>query len=131
MISIKTNDPGHDWVQLRVSGMMKPFVTVDPRRVSLRGRVGAEISQTVRIIGETEENFSIRKVSAVRGADVECFLEKIKDPAKKGYLLHVKNTRQRPGRYYDSIHLETDRKHIGRITIAVSGIIEPADQGEP
>ncbi|MCF8026538.1 MAG: hypothetical protein K9J79_10090 [Desulfobacteraceae bacterium] len=125
-VSAETNDPKHEWLQLRVSGRMKPYITVEPRRVSLRGRTGEEISQTVRIIREAGEPFSISKVSAVRGVDVKYELEEIKDSGKKGYALHIKNTRQRPGRYHDSIHVETDSERIGRITIAVSGIIQPA-----
>ncbi|MFW6011003.1 MAG: hypothetical protein ACOC8Q_00665 [Desulfosalsimonas sp.] len=106
---------------------MEPYVTVEPRRVKLRGRVDEEISRQVRIVPETDDPFGIRKVSAVRGTDIVWELEEISDSGKKSYVLHIKNSRNKPGRYYDSIHLKTESERIGRITIPVSGIIQAAE----
>lgn len=97
-----------------------------PKRVNLRGRVGEEISRQVKIVPKTDEPFSIRKVSAVRGKDIVWELEEVSDSGEKSYVLHIKNSRKKPGRYYDSIHLETESERLKRITIPVSGIIQPA-----
>lgn len=126
---METNDRRQPWLRLRVSGKVKPYITIEPRRVNLRGRVGEKISETVRVIRETDEPFNIRDVSVVRGVDIAWELEEIQNSGKKGYALHIENTRQRPGKYYDSIHLETDSEKVGKITIAISGIIHPAEDG--
>ncbi|MFO7931868.1 MAG: hypothetical protein ACQETG_09685 [Thermodesulfobacteriota bacterium] len=127
-VSVKTNDQARQWLRLRVSGEVEPYVTVEPRRVNLRGTAGEEVSQTVKIIKETDDPFDIRDVSAVRGENIELTLEKTEESGKKGYTLLVKNTRKKPGRYHDSIHLETDSERMSRITIAVSGIIESREE---
>lgn len=126
-VSVKTNDQARQWLRLRVSGKVEPYVTVEPRRVNLRGAAGGEVSQTVKIIKETDEPFEIREVSAVRGENIELTLEETEESGRKGYALHVKNTRKKPGRYYDSIHLETDSERMNRITISVSGIIQAGE----
>ncbi|MFW6080495.1 MAG: hypothetical protein ACOC7W_01185 [Desulfosalsimonas sp.] len=127
-VSVETNDRAQPWLRLRVSGKVEPYVTVEPRRVNLRGKAGEDISTTVKVLRETQEPFKIREVSMVRGEYIDCTLEEIEDSGKTGYLMHVKNTRKKPGRYYDSIHLETDSERMSRITIAVSGIIQPREE---
>ncbi|MFP4194101.1 MAG: hypothetical protein ACLFRO_04085 [Desulfobacterales bacterium] len=124
---LETNDSVQPKLRLRVTGKVEPYVTVEPRCVNLRGAAGEKISETVRILSQTKEALSTMEVSAVRGNDIVYELEEIKDSGEKGYLLHVKNIREKPGRYYDSIHLETDSERIGRITIPVSGIIQSAE----
>jgi adenine-specific DNA methylase len=39
------------------------------------------------------------------------------------YEIHIQNIRQTPGRYYESIHLQTDSKFSPDITIRVFGFI--------
>ncbi|MFP4159740.1 MAG: hypothetical protein ACLFQ9_05140 [Desulfobacterales bacterium] len=121
---MKTNDQARQRLRLRVSGKVEPYVTVEPRRVNLRGTAGEEISRTVKITRETDEPFDIREVSAVRGENIELTLEETEESGRKVYTLLVENTREKPGRYHDSIHLETDSDRMDRITIAVSGIIQ-------
>ncbi|MFP3998455.1 MAG: hypothetical protein ACLFUN_01310 [Desulfobacterales bacterium] len=113
---------------MRVSGRVEPYISVEPGRVNLRGRAGDEISETVRIFPETDETFHVLEVSAARGSDIELELDEIKESGKNGYVLHVRNTRKKPGRYYDSIRLRTDSKRMENITIAVSGIIQAQEQ---
>ncbi|MFW6335284.1 MAG: DUF1573 domain-containing protein, partial [Desulfosalsimonas sp.] len=126
-VILETNDSVQPKLRLRVTGKVEPYVTAEPRRVNLRGAAGEKISETVRILSQTKEALSTMEVSAVRGNDIVYELEEIKDSGEKGYLLHVKNIREKPGRYHDSIHLETDSERIGRITIPVSGIIQSAE----
>lgn len=113
---------------MAVSGQVKHYVKIEPRRVKLSGTAGSKIKETVEIIPQTEDSFHIRKVSAVRGTDIECRLEETEVSGRKAYVLHVENKRKEPGRFYDSIHLETDSDLIDRITIAVSGYIRPAGE---
>ncbi len=94
----------------------------------LRGRAGEKISETVRIIPQTDDPFHIREVSAIRGVDVRYRLEEIEESGKKGYALHLENRRKTPGRYHDSIHVKTDSDVAETITIAVGGLILPPEQ---
>lgn len=114
-----------------ISGQVKPYITVEPRRVVLRGRAGEKISETVRIIPQTDDPFHIREVSAIRGVDVGYTLEALEESGKRGYALHLENRRKTPGRYHDSIKLETDSDVAETITIAVGGVIlAPGKQKE-
>ena len=106
---------------------MAAYVTVAPRRLVLKGKAGDRIAETVRIIPETDEPLTITKVSAVRGVDFDYTLEQIELAEKQIYALRVENKRKEPGRYYDTIELQTDSDVIGSIPVVVSGIIRPAD----
>lgn len=99
-----------------------------PRRLILKGRAGEPIAETVRIIPETDEPLTITKVSAVRGVDFDYTLEPVKMSDKTIFALRVENKRQKPGRYYDTIHLQTDSEVIRSFSIVVSGVILPADE---
>ncbi|MBS3809287.1 MAG: hypothetical protein KGY38_03910 [Desulfobacterales bacterium] len=123
---METNDSSQPWLRMAVSGRVRHYVKIEPRRVKLSGTAGMEIKETVEITPQTEDPFHIRKVSTVRGTDIECRLEEIEVSGRKAYVLHVENTRKEPGRFYDSIHLATDSDLVNRITIAVSGYIQPA-----
>ncbi|MGM0452012.1 MAG: hypothetical protein ACQERN_02450 [Thermodesulfobacteriota bacterium] len=124
-VTVMTNDPKHPAVGLKITGQVKAFARIEPRRVSLVGTEGDVAEKTVRIIPKTEKPFQVVKVRAMRGSDISYRLEAIRDAGEKGYALHVKNTRSRPGRYYDKIFLETDSKIAETIPIIVSGHIRP------
>lgn len=94
----------------------------------LRGRAGEKISETVRIIPQTDDPFHIRDVSAIRGVDVRYTLEEVEESGKKGYALHLENRRKTPGRYHDSIHVKTDSDVAETITIAVGGVILASEE---
>ncbi|MBS3732791.1 MAG: hypothetical protein KGY42_07780 [Desulfobacterales bacterium] len=94
----------------------------------MRGRAGEKISETVRIIPQTDDPFHIRDVSAIRGVDVRYTLEEVEESGKKGYALHLENRRKTPGRYHDSIHVKTDSDVAETITIAVGGVILASEE---
>ncbi|MFP3980277.1 MAG: hypothetical protein ACLFUY_02700 [Desulfobacterales bacterium] len=113
-----------------ISGKVKPYITVEPRRVVLRGSAGEKVSETVRIIPQTDDTFHIRDVSAVRGKDVRYTLEEVEESGKKGYALYLENRKKTPGRYHDSIHVKTDSDVAERITIPVAGVITASEDQE-
>ncbi len=129
-IRVDTNDPENSRLLMRVSGKVAAYITVEPRRLVLKGKAGQAIAQTVRIIPETDDPLTITKVSAVRGEDFDYFLEKIELSGKQIYALRVENTRQEPGRYYDTIHLSTDSDAVNTISVVVAGVIQPADKDD-
>ena len=94
----------------------------------MRGRAGEKISETVRIIPQTDDPFHIRAVSAIRGVEVRYTLEELEESGKKGYALHLENRRKTPGRYHDSIHVKTDSDVAETITIPVGGVILAPEQ---
>lgn len=124
---METSDPENPQLQLRIYGKVKAYVTVSPRRVILKGRQGEDIAQTVKIMPETDKGLNIIRVSAARGVDMAYRLDQIRENGKKGYALHVENRRDKPGRFYDTIFLKTDSSVAGTISIAVSGLLRPAE----
>lgn len=124
-ITVKTNDPEHTRLVLKITGRVKAFVQIQPRRVSLIGTQGRAIEKSVRIIPKVEDGFKVVSVRAMRGTDISYRLETIQVSGQKAYALHVKNKRQRPGRYYDKIFLKIDSRIADTIPIIVSGHIRP------
>ncbi|MFO7859723.1 MAG: hypothetical protein R6U41_00730 [Desulfosalsimonas sp.] len=100
-------------------------MTVSPRRVILKGRQGESIAQTVKIFPQTDKGLNITRLSAARGVDIDYRLDQIRENGKKGYVLHVENRRDKPGRFYDTLFLKTDSDVAGTISIVVSGLLRP------
>lgn len=129
-IKVDTSDPENPQLELKIYGKVKPYVTVSPRRVILKGRQGESIAQTVKIFPETDEGLNITGLSAARGVDIDYRLSQIRENGKNGYALHVENQRDKPGRFYDTVFLKTDSDVAGTISIVVSGLLRPAGPGK-
>ena len=129
-ITVKTNTPGQPVFHLTVSGNVENFVTIVPKRVTLRGFFGDKIKSTVKIIPEKKYPFKISDVKAINGKYIHYTLEKNKSSEKMEYVLTVENLKNDKGRYFDTIKLTTDSKLRPEIKIYVYGYISdrPANQ---
>ncbi len=123
-IHVDTNDPNHAGIELKISGDIKTFATVIPKSVFFNGKVGESLSQVVKIIPETPEPFKILKITALKGEDFKQTLQEIKKSDKIFYELTIENTRQTPGRYFDTISVITDRSDQTPLSIYVRGNIQ-------
>lgn len=116
---------------LRITGRVESFVRVEPERVTLNGQVGEPVSETVRIIPQSDKPFEVVRVHALRGTDIAYELETIEVDGKKAYALHVRNNKKTAGRYYDKIFLKIDSDVVDSIPIIVSGNIAPGAGEKP
>jgi len=126
--TVITNDPENGEIRLRVSGTVKKFATIKPKRVLFKGFVGEELEQRVTIIPETSEPFKILRVSAMQGAEIRHELKQIEVSGRPAYELKIIFTKDKPGRYYNRLSLITDRSAHGPLTIIVSSHIREKEE---
>ena len=110
-------------LHLTVSGKVENFVTIVPKRATLRGFPGDKIKSTVKIIPEKKYPFGISDVTATNGKYIRYSLEKNKSSETMEYVLTVENLKNDAGRYFDTIKLKTDSKIRPEIKIYVYGYI--------
>lgn len=120
---VKTNAPNNQTIYLRIMGNVKNFVTIVPKRVTLRGFTDSPITATVKIIPEKEYPFKIAEVKAIDGKNIHLDLKKNNGPEKEEYVLTVENLKKDKGRYFDTIKLTTDSKIRPEIKIHVYGYV--------
>jgi hypothetical protein len=99
------------------------FVTLVPKRVTLRGYEGNQLVTTVKIIPEEKYPFKIVGSEALFGNNIGYKIEETKSAKKIEYLLTVENLKKDKGRYYDTISLKTDSKIRPLIKVRVNGYI--------
>lgn len=108
---------------LTVTGNVDKFVTIDPKRISLRGVAGNRIKSIVRIVPEEKYPFKITESQASNGKNIRFKLQKLNNTKKEEYMLLVENLKKDKGRYVDTIKLKTDSKIKPEIKIYVYGYI--------
>lgn len=111
---------------MRIKGTVEKFVTIDPKRIKLKGKPGEQLKMSAEIIPEKKYPFKIIAGKAKKGEFIDFKLEEAED--RKKYLLTVENQKKDEGRYFDSIVLKTDSKIRPELTIRVFGeIVKPKD----
>ncbi len=127
-ITVKTNDPKQPIHYLIVAGNIERFVTLVPKRVSLRGYEGKQMVSTVKIIPEEKYPFKIVGSEALFGNNIRFKIEATKTSKRTEYVLTVENLKKDKGRYYDTISLKTDSKIRPLIKVRVNGYILAKDR---
>ena len=122
------NDPGRRRVDLRVRGKVEMFAHFTSRSLVLRGRVGDKIVSEVVINQRPEYRFKIINVTARNGRDIKYHVEQMIGTNPAVYTLTVENRKTTPGRYFDTIYLQTDNSIHPKIGINVTGIIQAQPQ---
>ena len=123
--SVYTNDKNRSRMDLAMSGQVEKFVTIRPKHVNLRGYTGDSIKALVSIIPEEKYPFKILKISAKDGKNIKFQVDEVETSANGAYELKVENLKPNPGRYYDTIFLETDSKIRPKISVRVYGNLRP------
>jgi hypothetical protein len=113
---------------LTVAGNIERFVTLVPKRVSLRGYEGKPMVSTVKIIPEEKYPFKIVGSEALFGNNIRFKIEETKTSKRTEYVLTVENLKKDKGRYYDTISLKTDSKIRPLIKVRVNGYILDKDR---
>lgn len=120
---VYTNDKSRPQQDLVISGQVENFATIRPQSVSLRGYVGDSIKGMISIIPEKKYPFKILNAKAQSGKNVNVQLDETTNSNGTAYELKVENLRQKSGRYYDTIILETDSKIRPELNVRVYGYL--------
>ena len=123
--SVYTNDKNRPQMDLTISGQVEKFVTIRPKHINLRGYTGDSIKALVSVIPEKKYPFKILKISAKDGKNIKFQVDEVETSANGAYELKVENLKPNPGRYYDTIFLETDSKIRPKISVRVYGNLRP------
>ena len=99
------------------------IASIQPRRLTLNGSARETIKESVKIIPNDKYPFSITGVKPRDGKNIKWELREAEESGKKIYILTVENLKKEKGRYYDTINLKTDSKHLAEIRIIVSARI--------
>ncbi|MBF0574119.1 MAG: DUF1573 domain-containing protein [Desulfamplus sp.] len=121
-ITVTTNDPQAPTKKLKISGSVETLVNIFPKRVMLLGNVSQDIEMVVKIAPIAKYPFIIKSVKINDGTNINVNLKESNLPIGSWDII-VKNTRQKDGRYFDKILLNTDSNIIPEITINVYGNI--------
>lgn len=122
-IAIQTNDPQRPQINLTIEGKVVQFVTIDPKIIILKGDIGNEVLNSIRIIPEKKYPFNILQVHTEKKQNFRYRLSLFNKDGQEGYLLTAWNIKKYAGRYVDAIYLETDNDIGPLIRIPVFGNI--------
>jgi len=117
------NDPKRRRVDLRLKGKVEKFANLTSRDIVLRGKAGDKIVAELVINQRREYPFKVVNITARKGRDIEFRLDQMVGTKPVVYTLTVENKKSTPGRYFDTIFLQTDSSIHPKIGINVTGII--------
>ncbi len=106
-----------------IAGTVEQVVTIEPRRIVLRGAMGKPIIKTVKITPNGKYSFRIVEAKADQGKNIRYTLDELKGSGGTVYVLTVENLLQSKGNYSDIIRLKTDSQIQPMISLMVSGNI--------
>ena len=122
------NDPKRRRVNLRVKGKVERFAHFTSRSIVLRGQAGDKIVSELVINQRLEYPFKVLNITARNGRDIKYQLERKVGTQPAVYTLTVENKKSTPGRYFDTIYLQTDSSIHPKIAINVTGVILAAQK---
>lgn len=123
-VIVTLDDIKHSPIVLTISGDVKSFAYIIPKRVVLKGASDKKIEKEVVILPRKEYPFRITSIHARYGRYIKYKLREIRKGSRStGYRLIVRNVAKIKGRYSDRIYLKTDSKIKPVIEIRVYGDI--------
>jgi hypothetical protein len=111
-------------MQVGVTGMVEIFAEIRPERVIFRGKPGKIAHTDVMIIPRKEYPFTIGTLKAKNGEFFNCELIESVTDGKNQYIIRIKNTRTKKGRYADVLKVTTDSNLRPTILIYIIGVIQ-------
>ncbi|MBU0994907.1 MAG: DUF1573 domain-containing protein [Proteobacteria bacterium] len=121
-ITVFTNDPRQEQMNLYISGNVESFALVEPEGVFLTGIAGDTIQSIITITPLKKYPFNITESSAA--PDIEKKISFTLNKKEDRYILSINNLLNEQGRYRGSIILKTDNSTKPEIIINVSGTIK-------
>jgi len=118
--TIYSNDPENKSVRLSLTGEVKPYISVKPRRfVYLTAKENETELRKLQISAADDEKFKILDIKSTLGEDVVKYDLKEIEPGKT-YELTVQTAGAKVGRYGGDIELTTDNPVKSKVNIRVN-----------
>ncbi len=111
-------------MQVGINGMVEKFAEIRPERVVFRGKPGKIAHTDVTIIPRKDYPFTIGMLKAKNGEFFNYDLIESVTDGKNQYIIRVKNTRTKKGRYADVLNVTTDSNISPTIPIYIIGVIQ-------
>jgi len=125
VVKIHTNDRVYRVVPVSMSGLVRELARIEPKLISLEGKAATAVTAQVKIFPVAVPDFNITDTTAKDGKHIDFSLEKQKDGAKPVFLLTVRNKKESPDRFFDTIIMTTDTTPKREIRVRVFGNILP------
>ena len=118
--TIYSNDPANKAVKLSLTGTVKPYISVTPRRfVYLTAKQNETEQRKLRISSVDEQTFKILDVKSTLDKDVVKYDLKETQPGKE-YELTIETAGAKVGRYGGDIELTTNNPMKSTVNIRVN-----------
>lgn len=130
-ITVISNDPERPSIELTIKGVVESFADLSKDKITLRGKPGDNLSETITITPKEKFPFKIVEVTSAYGQHMTTKLETETKDGKTIYKLTVINLKKDPGRYFDRISMKTDSEAQKFIAIGVYGLIEEPVTEQP
>lgn len=121
--TVFSNDPKRPQLMLTVAGSVEHFADIRPERIILRGYSGQTIRQELVVTPRAAYPFKITAVTAKNGVHIRYEMREEETPEGRSYVVVVENTREAPGKYFDTLFMSTDSPLKPKIPIHVYGTI--------
>ncbi len=115
---VKTDDPEKSKFRVTVTGKVDQVVTINPKRVNLKGNQGDTLETMVEITPFPKYQFSILGLEQKINTNIKASLI-APEGDKKSWRIRVKAESDKVGQLYDLLTLKTDSKYIPSLTIKV------------
>jgi len=130
-IYVLSNDPSEPKATLTIKGAIIPQVSVSPTSLSLSNRDGAA-SRSVTIAQTLPEELTLGKISQRLNLLNTKLAEAAPENGKKRYSLEISlKPDVEPGRYFETVSVETNSKTKSRIDIPVRIMVHGDIQANP
>ncbi len=128
-ILVKTDDPENKKIYLTITGKIKQFAKISPRRVTLNGVAGQTLSQVVAIEPVHQDELKILDLKLKYDKQIKAELIK-PGQGEKNWQVKVSCYSDQSATIYDVITLTTDSPTNPHLRIMVYGMFERALSSE-
>ncbi len=118
-----TNAFNRPQFNLAVTGRVEKFADINPPRARLFGSADQDIQTVARIVARDKYPFEIKSVRSENPGNISFDLQRQEVARGIVYHLTIKNLKRAPGRYFDTLIIETDSAIMPEIKYFVIGII--------
>ncbi len=125
VIILKTDSKTFPELRISVHGQIAPpeIAVIRPREIFFEGFFGEIHPQTIMIVPKKGFAFKIVECRTGQGKEISCDFKEVNNKGNREYRLMVSNLRKEPGRYSDTIILNTDSEVRPRLIVKVTGDI--------
>ena len=102
-----SNDPNKEHFDLSIKGYVDPILIIEPKRVTLSGKVGENPETEIFITHDKRHPLKILSVEQKKG-NISVQLEEIENAEQRKYRIKVKSIKKEKGKFSDYVSFRTD-----------------------